>query len=306
MAVYVIGETIREERTRRKISGEELCYGICSVSTLSRIENGVQKPSLKVEEALLQRLGCNTEGLARNADRSEVEIYRLENELTVLVMHRQPVEEKLKEYRSHVRARGTNSNLEKQFMLMIEAIQALYTGNRSLPGIYQSLEEALRLSMPDYREGDLRKVRLFTQTELTIINNMALVLDKQGKDIQAVEMLQCLIRYLEQEHADAEVTSKKYPMLLCNLAKMLDRQHRYQEVLELCEKGIRFDNRYARSVGLPEFFYYKACAYKALERHAEAEENYAYAMTLYQVTGKPQLAQQMRDEKEDFFRNSRK
>lgn len=189
---------------------------------------------------------------------------------------------------------------------MIEAVHASYTGSRELPEIYQSLEEALRLSMPDYKEEDLRKIRLFTQTELTLINNMAMVLYKQGKDVQAVEMLQCLIRYLEQEHADAEVTSKKYPMLLCNLAKMLDRQHRYQEVLELCEKGIRFDNRYARSVGLPEFYYYKACAYRTLERYAESKENYEYAVMLYQVTGKPSQAQQLRDEKDDFFRNSRK
>lgn len=44
METYRIGEIIREQRNRRNISQEELCFGICSVTTLSRIENGNQKP----------------------------------------------------------------------------------------------------------------------------------------------------------------------------------------------------------------------------------------------------------------------
>lgn len=301
MVVYMIGEKIREERNRQKIAGEELCYGICSTSTLSRIENGTQKPSLKVEEALLQRLGCNTVGLERNADRVEVEIYLLENELTVLTMHRQPVEEKLKEYERYIKKRGTNCNLEKQFLLMTKAIYAFYTGSQDILTVYQVLEEALTLSMPDYAKGYLRKVRLFTQTEITIINNMALILSKQNKDTQAIEMMQYLIRYLEEERADAEMVMKKYPMLLCNLAQMLKKQRRYYELLEICEKGIQFDNRFARSGSLAEFFFYKAVAYNALGQYSEAEECYTYAIMLYQVTGKPDCAQQLINEKDEFF-----
>ena len=63
METYRIGEIIREQRNRRNISQEELCFGICAVTTLSRIENGNQKPSLKVEEALLERLGHSTDNL---------------------------------------------------------------------------------------------------------------------------------------------------------------------------------------------------------------------------------------------------
>lgn len=46
METYNIGKIIRETRTRRNISQEELSDGICSPVTLSRIENGMQKPSL--------------------------------------------------------------------------------------------------------------------------------------------------------------------------------------------------------------------------------------------------------------------
>jgi len=57
MPVYNIGKTIREYRTRKKISQEDLCYNICSVSSYSRIERGEQIPEKKTIEAITSRLG---------------------------------------------------------------------------------------------------------------------------------------------------------------------------------------------------------------------------------------------------------
>ena len=41
MAVYVVGEYLREMRTRRGYSQEAVSYNICTPATLSRIENGL-------------------------------------------------------------------------------------------------------------------------------------------------------------------------------------------------------------------------------------------------------------------------
>ena len=57
MAYYTVGELIRDARERQKYSQEELSYGICTTSTLSRIENGLQVPGRKILEGLMQRLG---------------------------------------------------------------------------------------------------------------------------------------------------------------------------------------------------------------------------------------------------------
>lgn len=59
MGNYPIGRLIAEMRGRRKLSQEELSEGICAVSTLSKIENGVQMPRRKVYVALMQRLGVS-------------------------------------------------------------------------------------------------------------------------------------------------------------------------------------------------------------------------------------------------------
>ena len=42
MAFYLLGDCIREQRERLGVTQEELCEGICSVPTLSKIENGRQ------------------------------------------------------------------------------------------------------------------------------------------------------------------------------------------------------------------------------------------------------------------------
>ena len=44
MAVYVVGDFLRETRLRKGYTQEEVSYGICTPASLSRIENGAQKP----------------------------------------------------------------------------------------------------------------------------------------------------------------------------------------------------------------------------------------------------------------------
>ena len=55
--MYTVGSIIKNEREKHKISQEELCFGICAVSTLSRIEHNEQTPTMEKAMALLNRVG---------------------------------------------------------------------------------------------------------------------------------------------------------------------------------------------------------------------------------------------------------
>ncbi len=61
MAVYAIGRTIRAAREKAGLSQQALCEGICSLPTLSKIENGVQNPSRKTLQYISERLGIDLE-----------------------------------------------------------------------------------------------------------------------------------------------------------------------------------------------------------------------------------------------------
>lgn len=52
----MLGVLIQQERMKQKISQEALCYGICSTSYLSKIENGVTNCSEEIYEKLFKKL----------------------------------------------------------------------------------------------------------------------------------------------------------------------------------------------------------------------------------------------------------
>lgn len=298
MEIYRVGERIKEERIRRNLSQEELCHGVCAVVTLSRIENGMQKPSLKVEEALLEKLGCSTENLVFYASHEEVEKHKLELELTVLAMHRQPIGDKLEQYKKliNVKDAGNRVDLERQFALTIEAVHALYARTWEVDRVSDQLEEALSISIPNYKERGVKAVKLLTNTEITIINNLAIAFDRKGETEQAVKLLYYLVTYIENGNLNIDTTGKKYPMLVYNIARMMDKLKNFTGMLQMCEKGIAFCKKYGRLAVLSGLYYYKAVAYTELGRLEEAAESYEYAICLCKITDKADLAEQVQAE----------
>lgn len=59
MEVCKISDVIRDARIRSGMTQEALAFGICSVSTLSKIENGRRMPQVRVFEALMDRMGSH-------------------------------------------------------------------------------------------------------------------------------------------------------------------------------------------------------------------------------------------------------
>ena len=76
-----IGEFIRQRRKELNLSQEDLAYGICEVSTLSRIENGRCTPSRSKINALLQRLGLPEERYYAIVSKNEKEIEALQQKV---------------------------------------------------------------------------------------------------------------------------------------------------------------------------------------------------------------------------------
>lgn len=296
MEIYKVGTRIREERIRKKLSQEELCYGICSVSTLSRIENGIQKPSLKVEEALLEKLGCCTDNLVFYASEEEAKKHRLEVDMGFLLMHKMSIEEKIKEYRKLMSYNDASTNLERQHFLMVQSTHDLNENKLPLEVIYANLEEALLMTIPNFRTRELYSIHLMTLAEINILNNMSVVLYRMENTGIAMKYMYFLVDYLEKGSVSVDVTKKKYPMLLYNLAKMETKIGDYGCANVLCDKGIAFCKQYGNLVPLAELYYYKAVACVKLDRVKEALRYYKYAICLHEINDKKDLARKIEQE----------
>ena len=57
MECYEIGSVVRSARIRHGMTQEDLAFGICAVSTLSKIERGICSPKIGTFEALMERMG---------------------------------------------------------------------------------------------------------------------------------------------------------------------------------------------------------------------------------------------------------
>lgn len=290
METYRIGQIIREERVRKKISQEELSFGICSVATLSRIENGVQKPSLKVEEALLERLGHSTENLIIYADSSEIRKHQLEIEIKAGIMHSEDINNLLAEYKNLISTRGTELILELQFVKMSEAIEALYTGKWDCEKALAKLEEALLLTVPNYSKENLECIRLLTGAELQILNNIAIIYAQECKLPEAIRTFEFLVSFLERGTLNVEAPGKYYPMLLYNLMKLLIKTNRFAEAKVYGRKGLDYCTKYGRMTCFGELLYYSGIACAGLNEKEAASMYYRQAGSLFEAMGQLELA----------------
>lgn len=291
MEIYGIGQRIREERIRQKFSQEELCYGICAVSTLSRLENGVQKPGLKVQEALLERLGCSTENLVFFANEDEVKKHFLEVDMGFHLMNYEfDLQEELEEYEKLIQERGVESNLEQQYYLMVKALYELRVKGSPHTQAYAMLKRSLLLTMPDFKVKDLYAIRLMTLTEISILNNMAVMLYEMESIGLSIKYMYFLVDYLERSNLSKDILAKRYPMLLVNLAKLEVKIGDYRHAFSWCQKGIAFCRECGRMVPLAQFYYYKAVAYAKFGGMRKASECYEYAICLCKAGGKNELA----------------
>lgn len=90
--MYTIGSVIKHEREKRGISQEELCFGICAVSTLSRIEHSEQTPSMEKAMALLDRLGLEGSAYLSFVSNEEYEFYKISRNVGWMLANRQYLE----------------------------------------------------------------------------------------------------------------------------------------------------------------------------------------------------------------------
>lgn len=302
MEIYGIGQRIREERIRQKLSQEDLSYGICAISTLSRLENGVQKPSLKVQEALLERLGCSTENLVFFAHEDEVRKHFLEVDMGYHLMnHDMDLQDELEEYEKLMLEKDMGSNLEKQYYLMVKSMYDLHVKKQTPEQAYAMLKQAFLLTMPNFKAKALYGIRLMTLTEINILNNMAVTLCEMKSTGLAMKYIFFLTDYLEKSNFSKDMLIKRYPMLLVNLAKLEIKLEDFEQVFYNCQKGITFCKECGRMVPLAEFYYFKAVASVRLGRRKIAMESYEHAICLFKIRDKKELAKQIQKEYRSVF-----
>lgn len=253
MSVFQLGPVIRNRRIELGLSQEDLADGICSVPTLSRIENGERMPTKNHFEMLMQRLGYSAMSLDFFTDKQDFLIHELKFKVRQAYVAKDYLLAKclIAEYAKLI---CSESKIDKQFLLLYHTLLHLeqYSHDEELA----SFEEALRLTCPGYSNGRIPHV--LSYEEIILLNNIAVCYDVPETRQHAIAILRTLKTYYDTNVINTEEALRTQPMVLYNLSKALGTAGYYDECLEVCDEGIHLAKKTSRCTFLGEMLYNRA------------------------------------------------
>ena len=162
---YTLGLLIRDFRLSQNLSQQILCQGLCSKSTLSKIENGTHQPDIALTECLLQRLGISERLFTFWGNEKEARLYELKFKLIhPHLLKKEIILKYLSEMESLLDEKDT---IWHQTYLIFKAMNC--SSGQENTNAYL---EALHCTLPDFDIQQLHQYRL-SWNEITCLNNLA-------------------------------------------------------------------------------------------------------------------------------------
>ncbi len=277
-----IGEFIRQRRKELNLSQEDLAYGICEVSTLSRIENGRCTPSRSKINALLQRLGLPEERYYAIVSKNEKEIEALKKEVVACnVMHQPQKGYELLEQLEKLCE--SDDFLTKQFILRSRILLGDLDGSISdYTKQVELLLQAIKITVPDFSIDRINDF-LYTFDEIKIINQLASTYSDMNELDVALQIFAQLIKYIEKHFHEVLTGNGVLPMVLYNYARTLNLSKQHNKSIEISEQGRRTCVDYGHYQFLPGFRAIAAEDYYFLGDSGKSKEYYLEAYYLYKI-----------------------
>ena len=245
---YTLGLLIRDMRLSQNLSQQILCQGLCSKSTLSKIENGTHQPDIALTECLLQRLGISERLFTFWGSEKEARLYELKFKL----IHRHLLSnEEVVQYLSEMESLLDEKDvLWHQQYSVIKASMGL--SERDNVSTYL---EALHLTLPDFDIHQLHQYRL-SWIEITCLNNLAHEY-RLTRDSHLCSFFNAqLLEYAARIHPDIQMYTHTFSSSMYVYCHCLYALKHYEEIISLPERINLTVMRYAPHAYAGYLFYY--------------------------------------------------
>lgn len=240
-----LGEMVRRRREELNINQEQLCEGLCSVTALSRFENGRSDLSFKRVAALLERLGMPHERYSVLLTEGEEALEAAEREARYASVRLEWAGEaerpmawaQFREKLAALEALGPDNPFVRQCSLSLRATTGDEDGPYSPDCRLSMLLEAIRLTMPRF---DLEHIGLgpYSAEELRLIMQIAVTYTEAEQYEEAVDVYRAAIEYLEANGQRL----RQYHFLLSSYmygySRVLCLMQRWQESLDMSSRAI--------------------------------------------------------------------
>lgn len=283
MQGYNIGYYIKRIRQEKGISQEALYKGLCSRSTIHRIESGKQQPTMFTAIHLLQRLGLDENSFLVPLGPQDFEICNLKKEIVALNAQFQ-FEQALERIDRLEKLVAPKDRLAQQFLLRSRALAGYRQDGERLPYDYPTqrrmLLDALDITHPDF---DLEKIErcLLSIEDIKSLNQIAITYSETGDRRFAIRIYEQLLRYPSQNLLSIDALLGVMPMLHYNCSRLLGLEKRFEEELEVAQTGYEICVKYNRARMMGGLLLNMACALQELGRDEESKKKFAESYSAY-------------------------
>ncbi len=276
------GKIIIDRRRELDVKQEDLCRGICSRQTLSRIENGRHKPSRFIAEALLTRLDLPVGYYINQPTYNEYMQMLLHDKIedAIRIGEFEKLPALVEESRQHT---DDNKYFEQQVM-RAQAVYALRV-EKDIENSRKILLDAISLVHPDFSVDTIEKMHL-SRDEYNVLNMLANTYSVEKDYDMVIKIFRKLVENIKKrpDVDNDEYISRLLIMFQYNLSRALGRLDYYKECYEIADEAIERHMRVNRLTRLIELLINKGYGLCAIKRKEEGTLVLKDALDLCRIT----------------------
>lgn len=231
-----IGVMIRKQRKQVGLSQKMLCRGLCSVSDLSKLENGEREIDSITLSALVQRLGKSMNSFELMISEEEYQLILDRAMILELVQSGKltDAEEVLEDYKQKVVY--LQKDLHKQYILMMEAVIEYLRESK----VEECLEKMLMAAELSFTEEEtvLWEKGCFCLQEIQLFLLIAYLLMEEERWEEASALLKQILQMIEKNWTSDALKAGTYPKCCYLYALVCEKQNRVDEAFTIIEQGI--------------------------------------------------------------------
>ena len=232
-----IGSVIQYFRDSYGISQSILCRGLCSVTTLSRIEADEREADELLLETLLERLGKTPNQFELILTNLDYVLYQNREEIKEQISNRN-YDEAYKLLDIYEKEAASKGSVHKQFIVASKAMLNEEQGGATEKTL-ELLMKAISYTVPDFKTQEIEDIYL-SNTEFVIMIQIIQKMIFIGTIDEARKILFLLLGYFDI-HPSMEGNRALYPQLAIIACRLLIQENNYSDALEICNKGLKMN-----------------------------------------------------------------
>ena len=282
MAYYNANEMVRLTRIAKGITQEELCFGICDVSTLSKMENGHFKIKQTTYHKLMEKMGRMPE--KRYAILLDKEGRISEDRTEWERAYKSQDYEEAEKHLRKMKESADDNLLTKQYLVRAEALIDYRLKRISADELINRIDAAIRITVPEYEKYlGQEKVFPFVKEELLTLMSLGNAYRKVGKCEQSIQIYERILKCLNTGYINEPDSSTMAITVKYNVIRMHTAMGKHVEALAECDECLRLCKERDYSSILLSFLTAKAHNYvRLVEKGQLGEEGLSIAKKLLQ------------------------